>query len=461
MRSGFLAILSLATLACDGGEPARGAAGQPQNLLLVMLDTTRADHLSCYGYERDTTPTIDALAGEGVRFEGAFAQSSLTPVSAGTLLSGAHPFRHGVRSLYVVGKQAMSADVASLFELLGASGRRTAGFVSAKPMGAQYGLARGFGEYHDDLTATKERYGIGRFGDAPQRPGDETTDLALGWLDTNGREPFALLVHMFDAHDPSFVPPREFLAEHLSFPWPAELGRVVPPGSFPALQRDMEKLIELYDAELRFMDTQFARLLAKLDALGVRDDTLVAVVADHGESFGEHDFYTHGLLYREQLHVPLILAGPGLPRGRVVDARVRLVDFLPTVAELFALPAPTQALDGSSVLAVLNGAAGEPREVYAEVHHAADDQKQRETEMYSLTVGDWKYVHRPTSGAHELYQLGADVGETNNLLLAEPEHEMAQVLRHRIQSLGAIDGVVPSTEGMTDEALERLRELGY
>ena len=105
-----------------------------------------------------------------MRFDGAFAQSSLTPVSAGTLLSGALPFRHGVRSLFVVGKQSVSADVASLFEMLGASGRRTAGFVSAKPMGRQYGLARGFDEYHDDLAATKERYGIARFNASATDP---------------------------------------------------------------------------------------------------------------------------------------------------------------------------------------------------------------------------------------------------------------------------------------------------
>ncbi len=453
MRSGFLVALGLAALACGGSEPG------PRNLLVVLLDTTRADHLSCYGYAVQTTPTIDALARGGVRFDGAFAQSSLTPVSAGTLLSGALPFRHGVRSLFVVGKQSMSADVASLFEMLGASGRRTAGFVSAKPMGRQYGLARGFDEYHDDLAGTKERHGIARFADAPQRPGDETTDLALTWLDVNGREPFALMVHLFDAHDPSFVPPRAFLERHLSFPWPAGVGRLVPPGAFLELHDDLGKLVELYDAELRFMDDQVARLLARLDALGVGDDTLVAVVADHGEAFGEHGFYTHGLLYREHLHVPLILSGPGVPRGEVVDARVRLVDFLPTVAELLALGAPGAALDGSSLVPLISGADDAGRDVYAEVHHAAGDSRGRDTEMYSIAAEGWKYIHRPATGAHELYEVGSDSAELDNLYA--PDHPRAEVLRHRIELLGAVDGVVPTTEGMSAEAIEQLRRLGY
>jgi arylsulfatase A-like enzyme len=262
---------------------------------------------------------------------------------------------------------------------------------------------------------------------------------------------------MFDAHDPSFVPPREFLERHVSFPLPPNLGRA--PRSLPAVPDPRAAVLELYDAEIRFMDEQVARLLERLDRLGVRERTLVVVTADHGEAFGEHDFYTHGLLYEEQLVVPLVMAGPGLPEGRVVQAGGRLVDLMPTLAELLDLPAPTQELDGASLVPAIRGGSPAAREVYAEVHHAADDQRGRETEMYSLSAGGWKYVHRPVSGEHELYDLTADPLELTNLYA--PDHPRAQALRYRIESLGAIDGVVPSTEGMDAEALEAIRALGY
>ena len=439
--------------ACGSGEP------PPANLLFVVFDTTRADHLSCYGYGEPTTPYVDSLAAEGVRFDALRAQSSLTPVSAATFLSGTLPFRHGVRSLFVVDGQRMSPDVPSLFELLRASGRRTAAFVSAKPMGEHYGLGRGFDHYDDDLQETRERYQITGFSDAPQRPADETCDRALDWLGDHGGEPFALLVHMFDAHDPSFVPPAAFLREHVEFPVPEPLHRYTP-GRHPVFTKSMQHVVDLYDAEVRFMDEQLRRLGERLEQLGVLDNTLIVFVADHGEAFGEHDFYTHGLLYEEQLHVPLVLRGPGIPAGRVVASRAGLVDLAPTLAELLDLGQPAAEFDGSSLVALFEEQAEAPdRDIYAEVHHAAGDSRGREPELYSLTAGKWKYVHHPHGGAHELFDLAADPGELTNLYA--PDHPRAQELLYRIEALGAIDGVVPSTAGMDPEAIRQLEALGY
>ncbi|MCC7013242.1 MAG: sulfatase [Planctomycetes bacterium] len=432
---------------------------RPPNLLVILLDTTRADHLSSYGYERATTPTIDALADRGARFSEIYSQSSLTPVSASTLLSGAHPYRHGVRSLFVVGRQSMASDVASLPELLTRSGRRTVGFVSAKPMGAQYGLARGFESYHDDLSATLERYHVDKPSDAAQRPADDTTELVLEWLEQRPREPFALFVHYFDAHDPSFVPPRAWLEQHVSFPLPPKLARSGPEQRIPALGTPSNR-VELYDAELRFMDEQIARVLARLEAQGELDNTLIVVTADHGEAFGEHDFWTHGILYQEQLHVPLIMAGPGVPRGRVVDGRGRLVDLLPTLAELLDLPAPRERLDGSSLAPLLRGAREDaPREVYSEVRHAAEDRLARDPEMYALRVKDWKYIHRPSTGRHELYDLARDPEELEDRSSEHPE--LTGALRYRLGQLGALGGALPSLEGLSAEQIAELKRLGY
>jgi arylsulfatase A-like enzyme len=458
-RLPLTAVLACLLVAACSREAAQASG---PNLLLVVLDTTRADHLSAYGHERPTTPTVDALAASGTRFEQAFSQSSLTPVSAASFLSGAWPHRTGVRSLFVVGGETMSADVPSLFGLLRASGRRTAGFVSAKPMGAQYGLDRGFEHYDDDLTETARRFGIERFTDAPQRPAEETTERALEWLAEHGREPFALMLHWFDAHDPSFVPPREWLEPRLSFPVPEDLERTPTPASWPQLYQPAH-LVELYDAEIEYMDRELSRVLAALDELGVRDDTLVVVLADHGEAFGEHDFWSHGILYEEQLHVPLVLAGPGVPAGIAPPDVVRLVDLAPTLCQLLRLDAGEAAFDGASLAAHLRAGdapTSEPaREVPAEVHHAAQDRLRRDTEMYSLRLGRWKYIHRPTRETHELYDLETDPGELTNLYA--PEQAVGLALQARLLSSGAVDGEVPSLEGIPPEELERLRALGY
>jgi arylsulfatase A-like enzyme len=428
----------------------------PRNLLFVVWDTTRADHLGCYGYSRrETSPTLDRLAEQGLLFTRAYSHSTLTPVSAGSFLSGTLPYRHGVRSLFMVGKESLDQDIPSLFELLGTAGRKTAAFVSAKPMGRQYALDRGFELYDDDWSRTRELYGIERFGDAPQRPADATTELALGWLEENGSMPFALMVHLFDAHDSSFVPPESFLAEHLSFSVPPGLGR--NPSRFPL--RDVEEARELYDTEILFMDTQLARLLAELERLGVRDQTLVVVLADHGESFGEHGYFTHGWLSEEQLRVPIVFQGPGIVAGEKLEDRVRTVDIFPTVAELFDLSVP-EGLDGASVLdLLLPGDDPLDREVYAEVHHAPGDPRGREPEMYTLVVGPWKYIHRPATGKHELYQLSEDPGEVENRFEGEPE--IAGRLLAQLIARGALGGGAVSLEGLSQETLEELQALGY
>ena len=446
------ATLGLLLAACGGG-----AGGGPRNLLLVVLDTTRADHLSCYGYPRETSPTIDGLAAAGLICEEAYASSSLTPVSAGALLTGTHPYRHGIRSLFVVDGEALSPNAATLAQLFGRRGFRTAGFVSAAPMSRRYGLDRGFDEY----TLEREVHGhVARLqglkaGNAYQRRADETTDRALAWLDEHGDEPFTLLLHWFDAHDGALVPPRAFLEEHTDLELPADFGQV---GHLAFLEDPVDR-VDLYDAEIRYMDAELARVLAKLDELGVRDDTVICIVGDHGEGLGDHGFWTHGLVWNEQLRVPLVLSGPGVEPGRL-DARVRLVDVLPTLAELFDLGLGDAGLDGSSFLGI--AAEEDPREVYAEVHHAPGDRLARDPEIYTLVAGRWKYVHRPSAPggpAHELYDLEADPGELANLW--REDHPVARWLEGRLVERGAISGGGASTEGLDEAFLQGLRDLGY
>lgn len=439
-------LLVLASVVASCGQPAPEPG---PNLLIVLLDTTRADHIGCYGGAPGTTPTIDSLAARGTRFDEALAQSSLTPVSAGSILTGTYPFRHGIRSLFAVGKQSLSGEAAPLAELLSEHGFATGAFVSAMPMGGEkYGLARGFDVYSDEPgpgTARAKELGL---PNPNQRRADATTDAALAWLDDHARADtgrFGLLVHFFDAHDATLVPPVRFLAQRMQLP---------AQGETPT---DAQR-IELYDAEIEYMDRQVARLLAKLEERGVLDNTLVVVIADHGESLGQHDFWTHGLLWREQLRVPLILAGPGVPAGLVLRDRVRMVDVLPTLVELLGV-ADDDPRDGHSFAGLLAGDRDpEPRELYAEVHHAEKDFLGRDEAMITIARGRWKYVWA-SSGREQLYDLEADPDELDNLF--DEQHPEVAALRARLAELGALDGHRASTEGMTETELEALRGLGY
>ncbi len=449
---GALLGLVLAAAAC-GGSP-----DEPRNLLLVVLDTTRADRLGCYGAEPPTSPTIDALAGRGTRFANAYSQSSLTPVSAASFLSGSWPFRTGIRSLFVVSEDVLSDDVTSIFEHLRTSGRSTGGFVSARPMGAHYGLDRGFELYEDEIADVPA---AGTMRRAVQRRAEETTDLALEWLRDNGSDPFACMVHFFDAHDVALLPPAEFLQRNVTFPLPAGLGREPTVDQVRELYATPERRRELYDAEIRYMDGQVARLLEELERQGVLDDTIVCVIADHGESLGEHDFWDHGLLWEEQLRVPFVLAGPGVPAGAAVDPRVRLVDLAPTLAELFGLPERGgEPRDGSSALALARGARERAERLqYAEVRHAPNDRLQRPAALHAVTLANWKVVTEPGGVGVQVYDLARDAGETRDRSDAEAE----RAARHTalLEAWGAFTDGAATLEGVPEELLRDLQQLGY
>jgi len=443
-----LALAAVSTTACDSGANLDVA---PKNLLMVIFDTTRADHFSTYGYEKPTTPTVDALARRGAQFDHAYAQSSLTPVSAGAFFTGTLPNRHGIRSLMSVGKESLSEGAETLAERLAANGIRTAGFVSARPMGAHYGLGRGFGTFSDDVGTNKQKAPC---GNEYQRRADVTTDLALDWLGSNGLNPFLLMVHFFDPHDANLAPPREFLEERVSFPLPPNIDQ-------PCALRGMPKKFrkELYDAEVAWMDAQLARLLERLERLGVLDETLVTVLADHGEGLGQHDNWTHGWLHREQLRVPLVMAGPGIEPGVVVEAPVRLIDLFPTYVDLFGVRAERENIQGVSLVPLLRGASEAPRELYAEVHHDTDDFLGRDPAMFSLEAGDWKLIHRPESGNHELYHVAEDPGELVNVY--EAEHPEALRLLRKLEGLGVLGGELITSEDLSEEDRDALGAMGY
>ncbi|HEV7519075.1 MAG TPA: sulfatase, partial [Thermoanaerobaculia bacterium] len=447
-RTGLRAVaaLTLAALvlvaACGkkAGET-RGAASQaggPANLLLVTLDTVRADHLGAYGDAAAETPSLDRLAREGIRFAAASSPVPLTLPAHSSLLSGLLPPHHGLRNN---GAGSFPADRPTLATRLSAAGYRTGAFVGAFVLDHRFGLARGFDTYDDEM----ERDPSGGRGLDAERRGDQVVDRALAWLGKGdaasparpaSRQPFFLWVHLYDAHAP-YDPPAPYRDRHPGRP---------------------------YDGEIAFADAQLGRLLAELDRLRLTAGTVVAVAADHGEALGEHGELTHGLLlYEPTLHVPLLLRGPGLA-ARVVATPVSLVDLGPTLAGLLGKPLATPGgsggrLDGRDLAAALTrGEEPPPADLYAETRYPMIFGW---SPLAALRRRDLKYIEAPRP---EFYDLARDRREEVNLAARPDSAGPSRGFADRLASIASSSRPTtpaPVTAGSDAESRARLESLGY
>lgn len=413
--AGVAAVLAGAYWAARGERPRREPG---LNVLVVTIDTLRADALGAYGRKGALTPITDRLAREGVVFEDAHAHNVTTLASHANILSGRHPTEHGVRDNAGF---RFPADTETLATLLKARGYRTGAFVSAFPLDSRFGLARGFDVYDD------------RFVDAQSRPvfleqersGVATVALARRWIDAAGDEPWMCFVHLYEPHAP-----------------------YAPPASLTERFRDRP-----YDGEVAAADEALAPLLEPLLQAGRAGRTLVVLTSDHGEALGEHGEATHGIFaYEATLRVPLVLHQPRILRPRRVSAPARHVDVLPTVLDALALPLP-EGLPGRSLLAA---AAGEPVAPVATYFEALSGQLNRGwAPLTGVIYERAKYVDLPIP---ELYDLLGDPGEASNLAASRPQ--ALEALRARLEPLRTGDrGLRPSQE--SEATLERLRSLGY
>ncbi|HSF19877.1 MAG TPA: sulfatase-like hydrolase/transferase [Vicinamibacteria bacterium] len=387
---------------------------RPSNLILVSVDTLRADHLSCYGSALVSTPAIDRVAREGIVFENATTVAPTTLPAHASLLTGVTPLQHWVHDN--VGFR-LRDDIPTLASTLKDAGFRTGGFVGSFVLDRRFGLGRGFDVYSEEIPETES--GL------RERRGEEVLDEALSWIGA-GDEPFFAFVHFFDPHRP-YDPPAPF-----------------HPGTEDPQAR--------YRGEVVYVDSLVGQLLAFLDSNGLSDSTVVAVTADHGESLGEHGEDTHGLfLYQSTLHVPLLLRGPSIPEGKRVRELVRIVDVVPTVLEALSVEAPS-GLEGVSFLSASGEARIQDVEAYAEtfvprLHFGW-------SELTSLRRGNWKFVLAPRA---ELYDLDSDPEETRNLVESE-----ASVVQEMEDELGRLKGAEDVRAGPVDErTLGSLRALGY
>jgi arylsulfatase A-like enzyme len=354
--------------ACRKDEAAGPAPAPPRgSVLVITLDTTRADRLGCYGDARAKTPNLDRIATEGTLFEHAYTPIPSTFPSHSTIFTGLYPRSHGVHdnAVYV-----LAPERTTLAERLHERGFATGAFVSAFVLDSQFGLDQGFDVYDDEVdrplyagdaarvaaTAEAERKRWeATLASAFQRRGDVTTDHALAWLKERGRAPFFLWVHLFDAHQPYQPPPpfdREFDPGY-SGRMDGDARRFWQARAEGTLKRaDVEHMQALYAGEIAFLDVQVGRLLDGLRAGGRLDDTLVVVVADHGEGLGEHQqiFEHNSELYEEAVRVPLLVRRPDASaRGERVAALARTLDVAPTILEWLGLAVPSE-MQGVSLL---------------------------------------------------------------------------------------------------------------
>jgi len=404
----------------------RQRAPAPLNLLLISVDTLRADRLGSYGYEGARTPVLDRLAADGVRFSRVTTVAPLTLPAHASLMTGTFPGFHGVRDN---GQFYLGDDQVTLAETLAAAGYRTGGFVGAFVLDRRWGIAQGFDTYFDEFDLSKYELAAGI--DAAQRPGNEVVDEAAAWIATASDRPFFAWVHLYDPHAP-YAAPEAYAAR------------------FP---RDMQGA---YDAEVAFADAQIGRLL---DALGdARDRTLIVVVGDHGESLGEHQEQQHGFfVYDAVSQVPLLVAGPGIEANRTISTQISITDVMPTMLGLLDVEAPA-AVQGA-VHSVLPGGAAETRETpglteswYPRYHYGW-------SELRSIREERYKFIAAPR---RELYDLLQDPGELKNI--AEQEPAVADAMQRELEQLSArhTQGANRAAPQQVDpDVEERLRALGY
>jgi len=415
MRNARWTTIGAATLLL-ASSCARPAPPRPRNLVIVTLDTTRADRLPMYGFASIETPAIGTLAREGVVFDQAMSVAPLTLTAHSSLFTGLYPPHHGVRDN---ADRPLALDKATIAEVLRARGFRTGAFVGSTVLAADRGLSRGFDVYDDGASAA---------GKAPRRrPANEVIDDALAWLDSSHGSPFFAWVHLYDAHAPQTLPDA-FRRKYAGDP---------------------------YAGGIAFADSQLGRLIDAMRAKGVLDSTAIIVAGDHGESLGEHGESEHGIfLYEGTLHIPMVMRAPGLPARRVTGL-ASLVDVLPTVVDLFGLePMP---VDGLDLVPTVRGRGDLPeRSIYAESMYA---RRFGWSPLRAIRDGRFKLVDAPRP---ELYDLETDPFEEHDLSAARPG--LVNAMRAALPGFDAETGREPSGTTPSVEAADiraRLAALGY
>lgn len=414
----FLQFATLLLICCRQSSNGAEAAHRP-NLILITIDTLRADRLGCYGNSRVETPNLDKLAKQGVLFENAVTHTPLTAPSHASMFTGLYPTVHNVRD---TGGFILESSHSTMPEVLQRQGWNTAAFVGSSVLKKQFGFSRGFAVYDDEMPKIDPRKIV---GDYAERRADVVVNKAIAWLALQSAQPFFLWVHVFDPHSP-YNPPSPYRENYR--------GR-------------------LYDGEVAYTDRQLGRLFAAVERKSSALNTVIAVLSDHGESLSEHGEYTHGVfLYDSTLRIPFLLSGPAVPKGLRLKQQARVVDLLPTLLELMGQKAPA-GVQGTSLVPAFTGKLLPESFSYLETLYPKINMGW--VELLGIRTSRWKYIRSPRP---ELYDLLHDPGELTNVIGSHPAE--AQRMEANLKGVRGIAEKVKTT--MVDQrTLAQLKSLGY
>lgn len=407
------------------------AASDAPNVIVIVVDTLRADHLSSYGYERDTSPFMDSFAAEGVRFENAIAPSSWTQPVHASMLTGRYTYEHQAENT------PLDDTYPTIGEVMQASGYRTGAF-SANTLffTRRQGHGRGFLHFEDNYQSVPDAffnsslygflfdfYGLRKvlnYEGVPTRVlAPDINRAVLNWVDRDNEKPFLVFMNYFDVHDP-YTPPEPWRSKYASVPNPGGLINGFMERYSPSLTPEqIQTEIDAYDGSIAYVDDQIKALFSELEGRGLLENTIVIITSDHGESFGEHGILQHSAsLYLDEIHVPLIVWAPGqVPAGKTVETPVTITALPSTILEL--VNAADDPFPGPSLAALIDGEAPadwpDPISELAQMNGAAEVNPSTHGAMKSVVGDEMQYILHEKFG-EELYNWLEDPQETTNLV---------------------------------------------
>jgi arylsulfatase len=433
------------------------------NVILITIDTLRADHLGCYGYQRGTSPSIDKFAKKSVVFTQCVTQATATAASHASIFTSLYPPAHGV----IRNSLSLSPDVPSLVGVFEKNNYRTGAFVSSIVMGSLRGLDQGF-QMYDDILESRE---LNR-EDAYERPADLTTAAAVDWIQNGGKTKFFAWIHYIDPHG-AYYPPKEYRELFIDDQW-YQGGNELPAGSvqyarnaIPSYQilhefRDPAYYVSQYDAEIRFVDEQIGKLLRNLEETGLLSNTIVVITSDHGETLADREYcFSHGIrTYDDQALIPLIMYFPDMAEHKKISAQVRAIDIMPTVLEKLGIEFEA-TVHGQSLMPLMredNGYSIAPALIFSE-----SGEKLYDTDLgsqRSIRTIKWKFMRNSRDGSEELYNLEDDPLERTNLAASDPKTtaEMRKLFDMQVRSIQQAEIL---EREHSEEERKKMEALGY